>query len=602
MESATDAKSAPSGSTSVAKDWLRALQLTAQITAHPARTLAHVVDEMARTRGDAPALLSREECLDYRALAGRANRYARWALEQNIAKGDVVALLMPNCPEYLGVWLGISRVGGVVALLNTNLAGRALAHCIDIVNPKHVIVAAGLAEAFASALPHLAGAAKVWAHGAGPPAWPRIDEAVARFPAEPPAPDAHREVTIDDLALLIYTSGTTGLPKAANIDHGRLLMWSYWFTGLMDARPSDRMYNCLPMYHSIGGVAAIGSVLVAGGSVFVRDKFSAREFWDDVVRFDCTLFQYIGELCRYLVKVAPHPLERAHQLRLACGNGLRLDVWREFETRFRIPRILEFYAATEGNVTLFNVEGKPGAIGRVPSFLAHRLPATLVRFDVATGAPLRGARGLCLACAVNETGEALGRIGDGRGDIGRSFKGYTSAAETEKKILRDVFAPGDAWFRTGDLMRRDDNGFFYFVDRIGDTFRWKGENVATSEVAAALCEFDGIADASVTGVEIPGCDGKAGMAVLVADGAIDLAALRRHLGERLPPYARPLFVTIRREIAVTGTFKHSKAAGGPSYDPAASADPIYFNDSAREAFIRLDADLYRRIRSGEVRL
>jgi fatty-acyl-CoA synthase len=602
MEGAADAKlTQPTGS-SVAKDWLRALELTGQIAKHPGRTLAHVIDELAQTRGDAPALLSHDARLDYRALADRTNRYARWALAQNVAKGDVVALLMPNCPEYLAVWLGIGRVGGVVALLNTNLSGRALAHCINVVAPKHVIVATALAQAFAMAQPHLAGGAIIWAHGTGAHGWPRIDEVVANLPSEPPAADEHAPVTIDDLALLIYTSGTTGLPKAAKVDHARLLMWSYWFAGLMNAQPSDRMYNCLQMYHSIGGVAAIGSILVSGGSVFLRERFSAREFWDDVVRFDCTLFQYIGELCRYLVKAAPHPLERAHQLRLACGNGLRLDVWREFETRFRVPRILEFYAATEGNVTLFNVEGKPGAIGRVPSFLAHRAPATLVKFDVETNAPVRDARGLCVPCAVNEPGEALGRIGNERGDVRRRFKGYTSPQDTAKKILRGVFAPGDAWFRTGDLMRRDEKGFFYFVDRIGDTFRWKGENVATSEVAAALCEFDGIADASVTGVEIPGCDGKVGMAVLAADGAIDLAALRRHLVERLPAYARPLFVTIREEIEITGTFKHRKAAGGPSYDPSASADPIYFNDPAREAFVPLDADLYRRIRSGEARL
>jgi fatty-acyl-CoA synthase len=600
MDSKTKVVPAPAGA-SVAKDWLRALELTGKIAARPARTLAHIIDEMAWRNGGAPALLSQGACFDYRALAGRANRYAHWALGENIAKGDVVALLMPNCPEYMAIWPGISRVGGVVALLNTQLTGPALAHCINTVNPKHVIVAASLMDAIASARLHLAGPGKIWVHGVGAQGWPRIDEAVERFPVVPPSADRHTPVTIDDLALLIYTSGTTGLPKAAKIDHGRLLMWSYWFAGLMNTRPDDRMYNCLPMYHSIGGVAAIGSVLVAGGSVFVRDKFSARQFWDDVVRWDCTLFQYIGELCRYLVKAAPHPLERAHQLRLACGNGLRADVWEDFATRFRIPRILEFYASTEGNVTLFNVEGKPGAIGRAPSFLAHRLPVALVKFENATGAPLRNERGLCVKCAVNETGEALGRIGDGRGDIGRGFKGYTSAADTEKKILRDVFEPGDAWFRTGDLMRRDEKGFFYFVDRIGDTFRWKGENVATSEVAAALCAFDGVVDASVTGVEIPGCDGKAGMAVLVAEHNLDLAALRRHLVERLPSYARPLFVTIRRELEVTGTFKHKKG-GGPSYDPALSADPIYFNDPERDAFVRLDAELYQRIRSGEVRV
>ncbi|MBV8752737.1 MAG: long-chain-acyl-CoA synthetase [Hyphomicrobiales bacterium] len=600
MDTKTDARPAPAGA-SVAKDWLRALELTGKIAARPTHTLTHIVDEMAQRNGGAPALLSHDTCFDYRTLAGRAARYAHWALGENIAKGDVVALLMPNCPDYLAIWLGISRIGGVVALLNTHLTGPALAHCINIVNPKHVIVAASLTDAFASAQPHLAEGAKIWARGAGTHGWSRIDEVLERLPAEPPSADRHALVTIDDLALLIYTSGTTGLPKAANIDHGRLLMWSYWFAGLMNTRPDDRMYNCLPMYHSIGGVAAIGAVLVAGGSVFVRDKFSARQFWDDVVRWDCTLFQYIGELCRYLVKAAPHPLERAHQLRLACGNGLRLDVWEDFAARFRIPRILEFYASTEGNVTLFNVEGKPGAIGRAPSFLAHRLPAVLVKFDVATGAPLRDAGGLCVKCAVNEPGEALGRIGSGSGDIGRRFNGYTSAAETEKKILRDVFEPGDAWFRTGDLMRRDDKGFFYFVDRIGDTFRWKGENVATSEVAAALCAFDGIVDAAVTGVQIPGCDGKAGMAVLVADGPLDLTALHRHLAERLPSYARPLFVTIRRELDITSTFKHKKAAG-LSYDPESNPDPIYFNDPDRDAFVRLDTERYQRICSGELRL
>ena len=603
MDSDTKTKPAEAGgSSSVAKDWLRALEMTGRIAAHPARTLAHVIDDFAQTHGDAPALLSHDARFDYRTLAGRAARYARWAVEQNVAKGDVVALLMPNCPEYMAVWLGISRVGGVVALLNTNLTGAALAHCINIVAPAHVIVAARLRDAFASALPHLAGRAKIWTHGAGPHGWPRIDEAVEQLSPELPAAGEERAVTIDDLALFIYTSGTTGLPKAANVDHGRLLLWSYWFAGLMDTGPSDRMYNCLPMYHSIGGIAAIGSVLVAGGSAFVREKFSAREFWDDVRRLDCTLFQYIGELCRYLLNAAAHPLERAHHLRLACGNGLRLDVWREFKARFGIPRILEFYASTEGNVTLFNVEGKPGAIGRAPPFLAHRLPAVLVKFDFEAGAPLRDARGFCTKCALNETGEALGCIGSDRGDIGRRFNGYTSADDTEKKILRDVFEPGDAWFRTGDLMRRDEQGFFYFVDRIGDTFRWKGENVATSEVAAALRAFAGVVDATVTGVEIPGCDGKAGMAVLATEGEIDLAALHRHLAERLPPYARPLFATIRDAIEVTGTFKHRKTVAEPRYDPAASADAIYFNDPARQAFVRLDADLYRRIRSGKVRL
>jgi len=238
------------------------------------------------------------------------------------------------------------------------------------------------------------------------------------------------------------------------------------------------MYNCLPMYHSIGGVVATGAVLVKGGSVVIRDRFSASKFWDDVIRFDCTLFQYIGELCRYLVHTTPHPREREHRLRLCCGNGLRPDVWSEFKSRFQIPRILEFYAATEGNVTMFNFEGKPGAIGRIPSFLAHRSPTALVKFDIETGELVRNERGFCIRCQPNEVGEAIGKIFDARASLGVGhgmglggrFEGYTSKADSEKKILRDVFEPGDAWFRTGDLMRKDASGYFYFVDASATLF------------------------------------------------------------------------------------------------------------------------------------
>ncbi len=379
-----------------------------------------------------------------------------------------------------------------------------------------------------------------------------------RSSAEPLADAERRAVTIADPALLIYTSGTTGLPKAAYVSHRRVLEWSFWFAGLMDIGPDDRMYDCLPLYHSVGGVVATGALLVRGGSVLIRDKFSAQRFWDDVADGGCTLVQYIGELCRYLVNAPQHPKERAHRLRLACGNGLQADIWEKFQHRFAIPRILEFYAATEGNFSLYNVEGKVGAIGRVPSFLAHRFPLRLVRFDAVAAAPVRDARGFCIRCATNEIGEAIGKIHDGASH-GGTFDGYTDAAESERKILRNVFEPGDAWYRTGDLMRRDAGGFFYFVDRIGDTFRWKGENVSTSEVAAAITAFPGIVEATVYGVAIPGSEGKAGMAAIVCDGPLDFAAFRAHLARRLPAYARPLFVRVMDKIAVTGNIQaHQK--------------------------------------------
>ncbi|MGB6536857.1 MAG: AMP-binding protein, partial [Xanthobacteraceae bacterium] len=340
--------------------------------------------------------------------------------------------------------------------------------------------------------------------------------------------------------------------------------------------------------------------------VFIRDRFSAQNFWKEIREFDCTLFQYIGELCRYLVNAPPDPRQREHRLRLACGNGLNADVWRRFQDEFDIPRILEFYAATEGNVSLYNVEARVGAIGRVPSFLAHRFPLTLVQFDQQTALPERDAAGFCIRCAAGEVGEAIGRIRGGAGaDVGGggAFEGYTSETESERKILRDVFERGDAWYRTGDLMRKDAGGFFYFIDRIGDTFRWKGENVAASEVAAALAAFPGISEATVYGVAVPGTEGAAGMAALVPDPDLDLAALRQHLARLLPSYARPLFLRIKSRIEVTATFKHCKnELKREGYDPASTEDAIYFDHPAQQAFVRVDCALYQGIQSGAVRM
>jgi fatty-acyl-CoA synthase len=589
------------GKDTTLRDWVRALELTAPIAAHPQRLLGDVIAELAQAQAEAPALLGGGESLSYSALVARANRYARWALEQHLGKGDIVCLMMPNRPEYLAVWLGLTSVGVVVALINTQLRGLSLAHCIDIVAPKHVIVAADYAAEFEHAAAQLMTRPKIWTHGGGN-ANGRIDDAVARLPGDSLTPAERRVVTIADRALLIYTSGTTGLPKAANISHRRLLQWSFWFAGLINTTPADRMYNCLPMFHSVGGVVATGSVLVRGGSVLVREKFSAQHFWDDIVDGGCTLFQYIGELCRYLLNAPEHQRERDHRLRLCCGNGLQADVWRKFQDRFAIPRILEFYAATEGNVSLYNVEGKVGAIGRVPPFLASRFPLALVKFDAVAGRPARDGQGFCIRCATGEAGEAIGRIPADASQSGDTFEGYTERRDTEQKILRDVFTRGDAWFRTGDLMRMDAGGFFYFVDRIGDTFRWKGENVATSEVAAAIMAFAGVREANVYGVRVPGTEGAAGMAAIVTDGALDLTAFRAHLAQRLPPYARPKFLRVADRIAITSTFKHTKNdLQRDGFDPAATSDPIYFDDAAKSAFVPLDGALYASINAGTMR-
>ena len=582
------------------KPWMRALERTRAIGRDPRHTLPMVIDELAVRRGDAAALIGTRTCLSYGALAEASHRFARWGLAQGLARGDVICLLMNNCPEYFALWLGLSRIGVTVALINTNLTGEPLRRSLDIVRPRHVVIGASFAAVLAEVRAQLGAGVGCSAYGAGAHDLPRLDLAAASLAGAPLAAAECPWPELGDRALLIYTSGTTGLPKAASVSHLRLMQWSHWFAGLTDMQPDDRLYNCLPMYHSVGGVVATGAALVGGGAAVLRERFSARTFWQDVAAERCTVFQYIGELCRYLLNAPHDPHESRHQLRLACGNGLRPEVWEPFRSRFRIPRILEYYASTEGNFSLYNCEERIGAIGRIPPFLAHRIPVALVRYDVDAGAPMRNGEARCVPCAADEAGEALCQVV--AGDATR-FEGYTDPEATRSRILRDVFAPGDAWYRSGDLMRRDAQGFFYFVDRVGDTFRWKGENVSTTEVAAVIAGCRAVSEVAVYGVRVPNADGRAGMAALVVAPGFKPAELHRTVAGALPAYARPLFVRIAARLDATGTFKlRTQELARQGYDPAAVGDALYFDDAARGEYVPLDAALYRDIASGRLRL
>jgi fatty-acyl-CoA synthase len=589
------------GKPSAAKSWLKAIELTSRIEGEPSRLFADVVEDRAGQHPDRPALLSAAETLTYGALAARINRYARWARAAGIKAGDTVGLLMPGRPDYVAAWLGISRIGGVVALINTRLVGTSLAHCINVANADHLIVASELVEAFEAVRPLLARLPEVWTHGVDADA-NNLAVVLQGIDDRPLTAGERGAATIADRALLIYTSGTTGLPKAASISHRRILNWGGWFAGLTNATADDRLYDCLPAYHSVGGIVAPCSMLSAGASVVLAEKFSTSQFWPDIARWECTLFQYIGELCRYLLNAPPCEFENNHRLRLACGNGLRGDIWEDFQARFAIPQILEFYAATEGNFSLYNVEGKPGAIGRIPALLAHRFPATIVRVDPDLGTPLRGDDGLCIEAERGEAGEAIGRIGTAAEGGGR-FEGYTDKVETDKKILRDVLKKGDLWFRTGDLMRRDEHGYFYFVDRVGDTFRWKGENVSTSEVTETILDCPGVLEAAAYGVHVPGADGRAGMAALVVGDRFDVAELSALLASRLPPYAQPVFLRLVATLDATETFKQKKHdLMREGFDPARVADPLFFRDAASGAYRPIDGEVFAQIANGSIRL
>ncbi len=595
-----DSAPPPFGGREVRAAWTRALQLTATIEQQPRRLLSDVIAALADAHGDALALIDEQGALSYRSLAKRSNRYSRWALAQGLKTGDVVALLMHNQADYLAIWLGITAAGGVVALLNDQLPDTSLDHCIRAVRPRHVITTPAHATAVQACRDRSDLAFDISVHGGTGPTFGRVDLAAETLSGDPLSPAERPAISVSDLALYIFTSGTTGLPKAANISHRRLLTWSLWFAGLIDVQPTDRMYNCLPMHHSVGGVVAIGSLLTRGGSVVLRRKFSAQAFWDDVADNHCTLFQYIGELCRYLLKAPPRSAEARHSLRACCGNGLSADVWEPFRSRFRIPQIVEFYAASEGSFSLVNLEGKAGSIGRVPPFLAHRSPVEIVRYDADREQPGRDADGSCARCGPDEVGEAIGRLGSTSGG-GLRFEGYASGEETERKILRNVFAAGDAWFRTGDLMRRDAAGFLYFVDRIGDTFRWKGENVSTLEVTGILNACPGVLDVAVYGVVVPGAEGRAGMAAVVPAPDFDIEHFARAAAPQLAPFARPLFLRLCPSLDLTTTFKLRKQdLIAEGFDPARCRDPLFIYDKATARYLRFDADARSRLQAGEI--
>jgi fatty-acyl-CoA synthase len=577
----------------------RAVKMSGAIMKNPDRTFRDIAEELAAKHAGNLALVSDRERFTYSEWNARSNRYARWLRAQGLRKGDAVALFMPNRPEYICVWTGGAKAGCITALINSNLTGKGLAHCITIADAKVVIVDAELAREFETVRHLINPNLRVFLHGdvAGGPCsdLPRVDTALAEFPPGNLGSGEREPMTTADKALYIYTSGTTGLPKAANINQSRLLRMMLGFAGAVGSKSTDKMYLALPLYHSTGGICGVGVVLCVGGTCVIREKFSAREFFPDIMRHECTLFVYVGELCRYLLATPPSAADTAHKLRACFGNGLRPDIFDAFRERFRLPKILEFYGATEGNISLFNFDSASGAVGRIPKWLERKFSVKIVRFDIEREEPVRGPDGLCIECAPGEAGEILGEILDDPKKPANRFDGYADKAATDKKILRDVFRKGDAWFRSGDLMKKDERGYFYFVDRIGDTFRWKGENVSTTEVAETITTFPGVLEATVYGVQIPGSDGRAGMAAIVPENmaSFDLAALRDHLKAHLPEYARPMFLRLQDHLDITGTFKPRKLdLLSDGFDPARTGDPIYVEDKARHGYVRLDAGGY----------
>jgi fatty-acyl-CoA synthase len=582
--------------------WLPGLALTAS----GRRNVADLIEYQARRRPNDVYIWFEGREQTYAEFNAAANRMADWARREGLVRGDVVVLLMENRPEYLQVWSGLAKIGVTTALINNQLEGESLAHvvgeasaCLAVVGEECLANWASLGEeapdldVLVMADPH--GDVVV---GDGSQIGRSLDAELATASAGNPPSSWRTDVGASDPLFYIYTSGTTGLPKAAKFSHVRF-MGGGMLSLLSGFTASDTIYCALPLYHTVGGVLSVNTALRAGGTLALARRFSASRFWDDVVDSGATSFQYIGEFCRYLLAQPERPAEHEHHIRFAVGNGLRPDIWESFQQRFRIGQISEFYGATEGNVVMYNFDNVVGSIGKTP----FGIDVALVRYDVDADEHPR-AVGRLIRCEPGEAGEALGRIG-GPGPVG-DFEGYTSKAASEKKILRNVFEEGDAWFRTGDLLKVDDRGYYYFVDRIGDTFRWKGENVATQEVAEAVTATPGVELAAAFGVEVPGADGKAGMVGVVLDrdtDELDVDGLYAHLAEALPAYARPAFVRVQDEPDLTGTFKLRKVdLQRQGYDLDLVSDPLYVRDDDAGTYVELTPARLAAVRSGEHRL
>lgn len=582
-------------------DLLRMLSYVKDVDPNSQRLLPDDLEKSVDKFGPNLAFIEGARSWTYDEFDAYANQVARWALDAGLKRGDCVAIFVRNRLEYVALWFGLTKVGIIPALLNYQLASKALQHCVTITEAKFLIVDHEMSESYFGAkhgIPDVTTALSAF----GPiKDLKSFDAAIAKQKTERP-PRQHREgIKAGEQLLKMFTSGTTGLPKAAKVTHVRGQNYMRGFAAGAKCGSEDRMMMVLPMYHATGGLCGVGCALMKGGAVIVRPKFSASKFWEECSEYGATLFMYVGELCRFLLSAPPHPMERSHNIRFIIGNGLRPEVWPGFVSRFNIPNVIEFYGATEGNVSLINVRGRVGAIGRVPGYLKHKFNIDVIEYDVDSGRNIRGRDGLAVRTKPGVVGEMIGEIKEDEARF--RFDGYENRAATEKKILRDVFKPGDRWFRTGDLVRRDKDGYYYFVDRVGDTYRWKAENVATNEVAGVLSGFPGIVQANVYGVVVPGHDGRAGMASIVTDKDIDLKALFAHVTAELPHYARPVFLRLQQETDTTSTFKFKKTdlvkAG---FNPDKISDPLFYAPPKGDTYVPLTAQTVTEIEDGEVRL
>ncbi|KZS74775.1 long-chain-acyl-CoA synthetase [Mycobacterium kansasii] len=528
-------------------------------------SIGSVFQDRAARFGDRVFVKFGEQQLTYREANAIANRYAAVLAARGVGPGDVVGIMLRNSPNTVLAMLAVVKCGAVAGMLNYHQRVEVLAHSLGLLDAKLLLAESDLVSAVSES--------------GGPAGEVVTVDDLERFAATAPAhnPASAAGVRAKDTAFYIFTSGTTGFPKASVMTHHRWLRALAVFGGMgLRLKSSDTLYSCLPLYHNNALTVAVSSVINSGATLALGASFSASRFWDEVIASGATSFIYIGEICRYLLNQPAKSTDRAHRVRVITGNGLRPEIWDEFTERFGIARVCEFYAASEGNSAFINIFNVPRTTGVSP------LPLAYVEYDPDTGAPLRDESGRVRRVPPGEPGLLLSPV-----NRLQPFDGYTDPAASEKKLVRNAFRDGDCWFNTGDVMSPQGMGHAAFVDRLGDTFRWKGENVATTQVEAALSADPAVEECTVYGVEVPNTGGRAGMAAIkLRDGAeFDGQSLARAVYGQLPGYALPLFVRVVESMAHTTTFKSRKVELRQQAYGADIEDPLYVLAGRDEGYV-----------------
>ena len=550
------------------------------------------------------ALLFEDQSYSYRALNEWANQIAHYYLSLGAKKGDVIAVMVENRPELIATIVALAKIGVTIALVNTSQVGKVLAHSINLVNPIAVIAGEEVRAAIDEARPelkvpqdrfHWFADQETRKHaGTAPKDYVNLAQQIDQFPKFNPS--TTRTVTGKDGLFYIYTSGTTGLPKAVIFTHSRWTLAYGTYGHILNLGKDDVMYVTLPLYHATGVVVCWCGVIAGSATLAVRRKYSTSAFWKDVQKFNASAIGYVGELCRYLIDAPTTELDRAHRVTKMIGNGMRPNIWGKFKERFGVQEVLELYASSEGNVGFSNIFNFDNTVGFSPT------PYAIVEFDKEKNELVRDKKGHCKKVKTGEVGLLIGKI------TSRSpFDGYTDPEKNKSVILKDVFTKGDSYFNTGDLVR--DIGFRHaqFVDRLGDTFRWKGENVSTTEVENMVCEYDKIAEAVVYGVEIPNTNGRAGMAAItLVDGEelneADLSAMVNVFKKCLPSYAIPVFLRVQAKVETTGTFKYQKnKLKEDAFNPAKTSERLLVLLPGATAYCDVNAEIFNNIQSYQYR-